>query len=347
MKSIAAIAWNTFREAVRSRILYLILVFALVLMGSSGIVRDLAIQSHSRVLRDFGLACINFFGLAVAILVGIGLVYNELDKKSIYTIVSKPISRWQFLLGKYFGLLLTIYVNILIMTVFFLSVLHYLESTTGEKWEKVLYVKDPSGQVVLVDNPTWAAAKYTVGSMGRAAALAAANVVGVRNTKMTGEILWVVLFTALEMAIITSFAVLYSSFSTPTLSAIFTVMTFIAGRLNHDIWYSAEKFARENMLAQDSAKAASGAVLWLNHLLPVASPPLFAHLSEWLRYWMTILACAIMPNLGAFKQSTLDMSGDVMFKSSATMWPTAPYAVAYSATVLVLSVLIFRRRNFK
>ncbi|MFH0793744.1 MAG: ABC transporter permease subunit, partial [bacterium] len=107
MSKVYAIALNTFKEAVRNRILYILLIFALVLMGSSGVISDLSIAEPEKIVKDLGLAGINFFGLLIAIFIGIGLVYNELDKKTIYTIVSKPIDRHQFLLGKYFGLLLT------------------------------------------------------------------------------------------------------------------------------------------------------------------------------------------------------------------------------------------------
>ncbi|HRR31918.1 MAG TPA: ABC transporter permease subunit, partial [Candidatus Sumerlaeia bacterium] len=115
MSKIWAIAFNTFKEAVRNRILYILLVFALLIMASSGIVGELTISARERIITDLGITSINFFGLLIAIFVGIGLVYNELDKKTIYTIVTKPIDRHQFLIGKYLGLLLTIYINILIM----------------------------------------------------------------------------------------------------------------------------------------------------------------------------------------------------------------------------------------
>jgi hypothetical protein len=97
---IGAIALNTFREAVRNRILYFILFFAVILMGASVIIRQLVNFEQERFIVHLGLSCISFFGLMVAVFVGISLVYNELERKTIYTIVSKPIHRYQFLLGK-------------------------------------------------------------------------------------------------------------------------------------------------------------------------------------------------------------------------------------------------------
>jgi len=81
MSKTLAIALNTFKEAVRNRILYILLIFALIIMGSSGIISDLSIAAEDKIIKDLGVASINFFGLLIAIFVGIGLVYNEIDKK--------------------------------------------------------------------------------------------------------------------------------------------------------------------------------------------------------------------------------------------------------------------------
>jgi ABC-type transport system involved in multi-copper enzyme maturation permease subunit len=125
MSSIVAIAFNTFKEAVRNRVLYVILFFSLIMIGASGAISQLSITEHGRIIKNLGFASINLFGVAIAIFVGVSLVYNELEKRTIYTIVSKPIARWQFLLGKYLGLLLTVYVNLFVMSYFFLFMLHF------------------------------------------------------------------------------------------------------------------------------------------------------------------------------------------------------------------------------
>ena len=120
MGKVIAIAQNTFKEAIRSRILYILLLFAILMILAGFVVKDLTIAAHGDVIRIVGHFAINLFGIVIAILVGIGLVYNELDKKTIYTIVSKPIDRWQFLLGKYLGLLMTLYLITLVMSAVFL-----------------------------------------------------------------------------------------------------------------------------------------------------------------------------------------------------------------------------------
>ena len=98
MGKVLAIAQNTFKEAIRNRILYVVLVFAILFILAGFVVKDLTIAAHGDTIRTIGLSVISIVSLVLALLIGIGLVYNELDKKTIYTIVSKPIDRWQFLL---------------------------------------------------------------------------------------------------------------------------------------------------------------------------------------------------------------------------------------------------------
>ncbi|MBI3015655.1 MAG: ABC transporter permease subunit [Candidatus Tectomicrobia bacterium] len=123
---IIAIAVNTFREAVRDKILYSLLFFALVMMSLSVILGNLTIGEQIKIIEDFGLGTISLFGVLIAVFVGVGLVYKEIERRTIYTILSKPIPRWVFLLGKYGGLLLTLLVEVSVMAAFFvLLVLYY------------------------------------------------------------------------------------------------------------------------------------------------------------------------------------------------------------------------------
>lgn len=116
---ILAIAVNTFREAVRDKILYSLVFFALLMMGLSVILGNLTIGEQIKIIEDFGLGTISLFGVLIAIFVGVGLVYKEIERRTIYTILSKPIPRSAFLLGKYGGLLLTLLVEVAVMTGFF------------------------------------------------------------------------------------------------------------------------------------------------------------------------------------------------------------------------------------
>ena len=119
---ILAIAMNTVREAIRNRVLYTLLFFALALIGTGVLVSTLSYVEGERILQDVGFAAIRVFAVAIAIFVGIGLVHREVDRRTIFTILSKPISRSEFLLGKYVGLLLTLWLQIAVMGVGFVVV---------------------------------------------------------------------------------------------------------------------------------------------------------------------------------------------------------------------------------
>ncbi|HEX9902924.1 MAG TPA: ABC transporter permease [Acidobacteriota bacterium] len=119
MKRILVIAGNTYREAVRDRVLYLLLFFAGSTIILSRLLALLAVGDRVKIIMDVGLASLSLFGALVAILVGTSLVYREIDKKTIITLVAKPIHRHEFLLGKFFGLVFTQLVILLLMTLFF------------------------------------------------------------------------------------------------------------------------------------------------------------------------------------------------------------------------------------
>ncbi|MFB0517782.1 MAG: ABC transporter permease [Acidobacteriota bacterium] len=118
------IALNTFREAIRDRVLYLLLFFALLMIFTSRIASLLTVGEESKIIIDIGLSAISFFGVLMAVLIGITLVSREIEKKTIHNILSKPIRRYQFLLGKYGGLLLTILIMDFIMTLGLLLTLY-------------------------------------------------------------------------------------------------------------------------------------------------------------------------------------------------------------------------------
>src|ERR1700734_3525103 len=110
------VAVNTFREAVRDRVLYNLIVFALMMIGAAILVGQISIGISRLVIVNLGLSAISIFGLVMAIFIGVGLVYKEIEKRTLYSLLAKPVRRWQFLVGKYAGLLLTLLVNTLLMT---------------------------------------------------------------------------------------------------------------------------------------------------------------------------------------------------------------------------------------
>ena len=174
---IAAIATHTFKEAVRDRILVLFLIFALAMMAASTVLSWLTVGSELKIVTDLGLGAIAIFGTAIAIFIGITLVHKEVEKKTIYAVLAKPVSRWEFLVGKYFGLMLTLAVVTGLMTVFY---------------------------VLLV---WW------------------------KGGVFPAHLLPAVLLAYMELSIITAVALVFSSFTTPMLAAVFTVAVYVVGHL--------------------------------------------------------------------------------------------------------------------
>ncbi len=184
---ILSIAINTFRENLREKLLYNLLFFALLMIGSSILLSRITLGDYHRLILDLGLASINLFGVLIAIFVGIGLVSKEVDRKTIYTIVSKPIPRYEFLLGKYCGLVITLFANTVVMVAGLLIVLQ------------------------------------------------------VMDVPITSLVFKSLALIFLELMVITAVAVLFSTFTSATLSAIFTLAVYVIGHLSGDLKEFAKK----------------------------------------------------------------------------------------------------------
>lgn len=172
-----AVALNTFKETIRNRVLVNILLFAIGLILLSLVVGDWSIHQQVKVIKDFGLSAMSIFGLLIAIFIGIRLMVQELEQKTIYVIASKPIHRWEFVLGKYLGLSLTLVLNVLLMSIALWGVGFVIE-----------------GRIDL-------------------------------------GLLPAIILIYIEILLIVSFALFFSSFVSPTLSAIFTIAAFVIGHL--------------------------------------------------------------------------------------------------------------------
>jgi len=135
---ITTIARNTFKEAKRDRVLYLLFFFAAICLLFSRFLALLTVGDRVKIIKDVGLASIQLFGMLMAILMGTGLVYKEIDKKTIFTLLAKPIHRVEFLLGKFLGLVLTIFIMTGLMAVIFLLIL-FLHTFTIE-WSILLAI---------------------------------------------------------------------------------------------------------------------------------------------------------------------------------------------------------------
>lgn len=249
-----AIARNTFREAIRDRILYGLLAFALLLIGSSVAIADLSIGQQERLIKDIGLAAISLIGVLMAVFLGITLVSKEIERRTAYTILSKPIRRYHFVLGKYLGLAATVGVNVGIMG---------------------------AGLSLLL-------AAYGWWHLNVAAAL--------------GLIL-------VEMLVLTAIATLFSSFTTPTLSAIFTLGLFLIGHLTGTI----------RILAERAASA------WVRGLAGVVY--------------------RVVPNLEAFNVKGRVANGETVSLLETAL--AGGYGLLYLVAVLALAVVVFERRELR
>ncbi|HMX24942.1 MAG TPA: ABC transporter permease [Blastocatellia bacterium] len=186
---IAAIALNTFRESVRDRVLYNLVLFVSLIVVGAAVMGRIAVGQEAKIIVDVGLSATSVFGLLIAIFIGIGLVSKEIEKRTIAVILSKPVRRAEFILGKYGGLCLTLLVNTAAMAATVTLAL--------------LYVKGGA------DRMQWAVwpAAYLI---------------------------------FLELAVLTAVALLFSCFSSPALSALFTLLIFLIGRWSPDLKLFAE-----------------------------------------------------------------------------------------------------------
>jgi ABC-type transport system involved in multi-copper enzyme maturation permease subunit len=133
MRRVGVVALNTFREAVRDRVLYNLVFFALLMIAASILVGQISIGIEQSVIVSLGLSAISVIGILIAVFLGVALVSKEMDKRTLYALLAKPVRRWEFLLGKFGGLVLTLAVNTAAMTLGLLlamvSVKHSLETS--------------------------------------------------------------------------------------------------------------------------------------------------------------------------------------------------------------------------
>jgi ABC-type transport system involved in multi-copper enzyme maturation permease subunit len=123
---VGVIALNVFRESVRDKVLYNLVLFAVILMGASYLIGQLTAGQDVKIVKDLGLAATSVFGLFIAVFIGIGLVSKEVERRSIYSLLAKPIERHHLVVGKYLGLVLTLAVNLTVMAVAMYVVLAYM-----------------------------------------------------------------------------------------------------------------------------------------------------------------------------------------------------------------------------
>ena len=268
MRVIGHVAVNVFKESVRDKVLYNLVVFAVLLMSASYLIGELTAGQDVKIIKDLGLASISVFGLAIAVFIGIGLVWKEVEKRSIYTLLSKPMRRQEFLLGKYCGLVLTLVINVAVMTAAYYAVLAYMQA-----------ISPPNLRA------SWPA-PATDPALLKAIAL-----------------------ITLELMLVTAIAVLFSTFSSPFLSAMLTAGVWVIGHFNQDL--------------RDY-----GATI---------PSPLAAAIARGVYY--------VVPNFSVFDIKLQVVHAQAVPFSYVGL--TALYGFTYIAFVLVGAVIIFSRRDFK
>jgi ABC-type transport system involved in multi-copper enzyme maturation permease subunit len=256
INKVFTIARNTFREAVRDRVLYNLVLFVLLITAAAIFLGELTDGQEVRTIVNMGLSAMLLFGAFIAIFVGVGLVSKEIEKRTIFAIFAKPVGRAEFLIGKYLGLCLTLLVNILLMGIGVSLALIYVQ---GSGYSLTIW-----GAVYLI---------------------------------------------FLELTILTAVAILFSSFSSPALSAFLTFFIFIIGHFSTSLRDFAES------LGTTTAKA------FFNFL-----------------YFF-------LPNFSHFSFITLSAHGKT--PSPNVLLGATAYAIIYASIVLAISITIFSRRNFK
>jgi ABC-type transport system involved in multi-copper enzyme maturation permease subunit len=251
------IASNTFREAVRDRVLYNLIAFALLLSGAAVLVGQISIDIERLVVINLGLSAVSLFGVLIAIFIGIGLVSKEIEKRTLYTMLSRPVRRWEFIVGKFCGLAGTLVVNTFFMAIGVFGALLYV------------------------------AHKFT---------------------RPDALILVALYFIVLQFLIICSLSLLFSSFSSPLLSAVFAFSLFVIGSFADDL---------------------RG----------------FAGMTHGLTRWIAVGAAYIVPNFSAL--NVIRTVAHQQSLSSELVLQNTVYALFYTAMVLSGAVLIFERRNLK
>jgi Cu-processing system permease protein len=307
MQRVVAVAVNTFREAVRDRVLYGVLGIATFVLVFTLVLAEVSLDQQRRIVLDVGLASISLFSVVVSIFLGSSLLYKEIERKTLYVILPKPIRRHEFLLGKYFGIALTAFVFVAIQGTVQL-VVSSVQAAADPKWVVLLV----AGMPVLLGLAMWKARDRTAVvvpwscfALGAAAALA--NTTDLQIASILGALA----LTMGEVLVLTAVALFFSAFSTPFLTALFTFGVWIVGR------------SADTMVSMKS------------RAIPDALKELLRYLGK------------IWPNFNLFVpgrhtlETQLGDAGPVTYLVNNMI-----YAAAYSCVILVLAALIFQRRNF-
>jgi ABC-type transport system involved in multi-copper enzyme maturation permease subunit len=305
---IYAIALNTYREAVRDRVLLGVLVLAAAVLALTLALAELSLDQQMRVVTDTGLASISLFSVLVAIFLGSSLLYKEIERKTLYVILPKPIARFEFLLGKYFGIVATCAVFVAIM-----GALQLLVTAIQAGASTTLVIAVPAALIaclgigfLLSKDRTLVVPIWSLIALG--ASVWVCSTVDVELFRLLASLV----LNLGEVLILTAVALLFSSFSTPFLTGAFTFGVWLVGRAAHDM------VAMKTRVLSPAMKTVLG---WL---------------------------AEVVPNFNLFVpgRSTLVARSTALGEPLAYVATSMGYAILYATATLIVAALIFRRRDF-
>jgi ABC-type transport system involved in multi-copper enzyme maturation permease subunit len=268
MNAARCVAVAVFRESVRDKVFYNLVLFAVLLIGASILIGQLTAGQDVKIIKDLGLAATSLFGLFIAIFVGINLVSKEVDRRSVYPLLAKPIRRAEFIAGKYAGLLLTLLANMVVMSVALYVVLYFL-----------------SRDIPMPIQAAWDA------------------------PALDPALLKAIALIYLNLAVVTAVALFFSTYSSPMLSAVFTLGVYLVGQFNAD----------------------------LKHFDRIVDSPAAIAIARACYY--------VLPDFSRFDVKLAVVHGVPV--SGAYVAATAAYAALYVGALLFGAVMIFSRRDFK
>ena len=268
MSAVGVVAVAVFRESVRDKVFYNLALFALLLVGGSILIGQLTAGQDVKIIKDLGLAATSVFGVFIAIFVGISLVSKEVDRRSVYPLLAKPIRRTEFIVGKYAGLLLTLLANTIVMTIALYTVLFFLARGVPPNVQRAW------------DAPA-----------------------------LDPALLKAIVLIYVDLAVVTAVALFFSSYSSPMLSAAFTLGVYVAGQFSAD----------------------------LKHFNEIVDAPAAAVIARTAYY--------VLPDFSKFDVKLAVVHGIPV--PAAYLASAALYALAYIAALLFGASTIFSRRDFK
>jgi ABC-type transport system involved in multi-copper enzyme maturation permease subunit len=268
VNAVRSVAGAVFRESVRDRVFYNLVFFAVLLVGASILIGQLTAGQDVKIIKDLGLSATSLFGVFIAIFVGIHLVSKEVERRSVYPLFAKPIRRSEFIVGKYLGMLLTLLVNVIVMTIALYAVLFYLAHGV------------PANVQAAWDAPA-----------------------------LDPALLDAIALIYVDLAVVTAVALFFSSYSSPMLSAVFTLGVYVVGQFNAD----------------------------LKHFDQVVHSPAAAAVAKACYY--------VLPDFARFDVKLAVVHGVPVSVSYVAL--TAAYGAIYIAALLFGAMVIFSRRDFK